>query len=126
MITKSFNQNKIQLNQQTTNLEQTKQEKFADYIKEKRKEIISPSGKKGLKTRELAESLDINYEQFRKILNMNKPTKKRDCIIAICAMLRLDIDDTNKALKLYQYMPILNEKNPRDELLIEILDEQYK
>ena len=126
MITKSFNQNKIQLNQQTTNLEQTKQEKFADYIKEKRKEIISPSGKKRLKTRELAESLDINYEQFRKILNMNKPTKKRDCIIAICAILRLDIDDTNKALKLYQYMPILNEKNPRDELLIEILDKQYK
>lgn len=72
---------------------------FAKFIREKRKEIIGSSGKKGLPTRELAERVGIDYEMFRKILNMNKATKKRDCIIAICAALLLDSEETNKALE---------------------------
>ena len=80
--------------------------RFSKYIKEKRKGEKSSLGKKYLSTKELAKKLEINYEQFRKILNLNKPTKKRDCIIAICIALRLDADETNKALELYQYMPI--------------------
>lgn len=97
---------------------------FSDFIKDKRKLELGSSGKKSMTTRELADRLDIDYEQFRKILNMNKPTKKRDCIIAICAALRLDSDDTNEALVLYRYMPTLDTDNPRDDLLIEILEEQ--
>lgn len=97
---------------------------FSDFIKDKRKLELGSSGKKSMTTRELADRLDINYEQFRKILNMNKPTKKRDCIIAICATLRLDSDDTNEALVLYRYMPTLDPGNPRDDLLIDILEEQ--
>ena len=56
---------------------------------------------------------------------MNKPTKKRDCIIAICAALRLNSEETDEALILYQYMPVLDPNNPRDDLLIEILEEQF-
>ena len=97
---------------------------FSDFIKDKRKLELGSSGKKSMTTRELADRLDIDYEQFRKILNMNIPTKKRDCIIAICAALRLDSDDTNEALVLYRYMPTLDTDNPRDDLLIEILEEQ--
>ena len=97
---------------------------FSDFIKDKRKLELGSSGKKSMTTRELADRLDIDYEQFRKILNMNKPTKKRDCIIAICAALRLDADDTNEALVLYRYMPTLDTDNPRDDLLIDILEEQ--
>ena len=119
------NNNEILLREKSTTMEDTAQISFSNYIKEKRKLETSPSGKKYLSTRELAERLGINYEQFRKILNMKKPTKKRDCIIAICAALRLDHEETNKALILYQYMPTLDPNNPRDNLLIEILEEQF-
>ena len=118
--------NETPLRETTTPKEDDKQISFYDFIKEKRKGEISPSGKKYLSTRELAARLGIDYEQFRKILNFNKPTKKRDCIIAICAALKLDSDETNEALILYQYMPTLDDSNPRDDLLIEILEEQSK
>lgn len=103
-----------------------KQLTFSEFIKDKRKALRDKDGKeRGISTRELAALLDIGYEQFRKILNQNKPTKKRDCIIAICAALRLDSEETNDALMLYQYMPTLDAKNPRDDELIEILEEQF-
>lgn len=108
------------LYERTIQSEEFQQERFSDFIKRKRELEKSPSGKKKLTTRELAKRLDIDYEQFRKILNMNKPTKKRDCIIAICLALGLDSEDTNNALLLYQFMPILNPENPRDDLLITI------
>ncbi len=76
---------------------------FSQFIKVKRKLEKGPSGRKNITTRELAARLDIDYEMFRKILNMNKPTKKRDCIIAICAALRLNSEEADKALLLYQY-----------------------
>lgn len=64
----------------------SKEEKsFSQFIKEKRKLEKGQSNNKNITTRELASRLSIDYEMFRKILNMNKPTKKRDCIIAICA-----------------------------------------
>ncbi len=123
--TKSEINNGILLHEKSITVEDANQISFSDYIKEKRKLETSPSGKKNLSTRELAERLDIDYEQFRKILNMNKPTKKRDCIIAICAALRLNSEETDEALILYQYMPVLDATNPRDDLLIEILEEQF-
>ena len=112
------------LQERTVTIDKTDERCFSDFIKDKRKLEVGPSGKKGITTRELAKRLDIDYEHFRKILNMNKPTKKRDCIIAICAALRLDAEETNEALVLYQYMPILDTNNPRDDLLITILEEQ--
>ena len=119
------NNNDILLREKSITVDGADQISFSNYIKEKRKLETSPSGKKNLSTRELAERLDIDYEQFRKILNMNKPTKKRDCIIAICAALRLNSEETDEALILYQYMPVLDPNNPRDDLLIEILEEQF-
>ena len=41
---------------------------FSDFIKDKRKLELGSSGKKSMTTRELADRLDIDYEQFRKIL----------------------------------------------------------
>ncbi len=121
---KTKDKNEILLRETNFAVKKMEQISFSDFIKEKRKLETSPSGKKYLSTRELAERLDIDYEQFRKILNMNKPTKKRDCIIAICAALRLDHQETDEALNLYQYQPVLSSKNPRDCLLIHILDKQ--
>jgi hypothetical protein len=55
-----------------------------------------------MSTRELAQKLGIDNEMFRKIINKEKPTKKRDCIIAICAMIHFDLNKTNEALILYR------------------------
>lgn len=66
-------------------------EAFSQFVKSKRKDLISKKGKKGITTRELADMINIDYEQFRKIVNQNKPTKKRDCIIMICILLRLQV-----------------------------------
>jgi hypothetical protein len=99
---------------------------FSKYIKEKR-EIPDPTDPNKcvkISLRELARMINIDYEYFRKIINMNKPTKKRDCIIVICALLKMDEMETNEALNLYQFMPALSEQNKRDALLIELLENQ--
>ena len=118
--------NTILLQEQVFSIESMNTISFSEYIKEKREDVDSPSWKIRLTTRELAEKVGITYEQFRKIINMNKPTKKRDCIIAICAALEMTSSDTNKALILYQFMPTLNNINPRDNYLIGILNAQKK
>lgn len=95
---------------------------FAKYIKSKRKEVRSPSGKEGISIGEHAEMLGLSQEMFRKILNKQKPNQSRDCVIAICAAIGMDVDDTNTALRLYQYYPQLDNTSPRDRLIIEVLD----
>lgn len=60
---------------------------FIEYIKMKSKDKLTIDGELGIKTRELAQRVGINYEMFRKILNKTKPNQPRDCIIAICAAL---------------------------------------
>lgn len=97
---------------------------FAKYIKEKRREALSHSGdsKQSMSIDEHAELLGLSKEMYRKILNKQKPNQSRDCIIAICATLQLDQDDTDKALHLYGSMPKLDEESPRDELIINVLN----
>lgn len=112
------------LNERTVLQGKKKQDEFALFIKSKRRLMKSDSGKDGISTRELAQKLNICYDQFRQIINKRRRTKKRDCIIAICAVLMLDADETNEALKLYDHMPRLDTENERDDLLIEILEEQ--
>ena len=73
--------------------------------------------------KDIADMLDIDYELFRHYVNKSKVLKKRDCIIAICAMLQADTSDTNDGLYYYD-MEELNDYNPRDEKLMTILDEQ--
>lgn len=98
---------------------------FADYIRSKRKEVRDPSdptGKKTLSIKAHAASLGLSQEMYRKILNMQKPNQSRDCIIAICAALHMDVDDTNKALHLYNSMPGLDKKSRRDRIIINVLN----
>ena len=76
---------------------------FIEYIKMKSKDKLTIDGELGIKTRELAQRVGINYEMFRKILNKTKPNQPRDCIIAICAALFLSEYETNDALFYYDY-----------------------
>ena len=72
-------------------------------------------------TEDLAHALKFEYDRFRKIVNMSKPTKKRDVIISICVVLQMSVDDTNKALNLYDNMPALDSTIIRDDVFIQIL-----
>lgn len=89
---------------------------FSKFIREKRKEYNDDNGKE-ISTSDLGTMIGIKYEMFRKILNQEKPTKKRDCIIAICVALRLLPGEIDEALGLYQYMPALDQNNPRDRFI---------
>ena len=99
--------------------------KFQEFIKSHRKKLKGSDGKP-LSTEELSEKIGIDYELFRKIINKTKPTKNRDCIIAICALLHINSYETDKALYLYRRMIPLNPSDKRDDYLIAILDNQGK
>lgn len=108
------NTTKININKDySIDYEPVKKTAFAEFIREKRKEYNYDNGKE-LSTNELGTMIGIKYEMFRKILNQEKPTKKRDCIIAICVSLQLLPGEIDHALGLYQYMPALDQYNPRD------------
>lgn len=95
---------------------------FAEFIRKKRKEVLSPTGKEGISIQEHADLLGLSKGMYQKILNKQKETQFRDCIIAICVSLSLDVEDTNTALKLYAFMPSLDGNCPRDQKIIEVLD----
>ncbi len=61
----------------------------------------------------LAELIGIDTSTLTKIINRSQGTRKRDIIIAMCAALKLSVDDTNLALNLYPMAP-LNKNNMRD------------
>ncbi len=72
----------------------------------------------------IGDKLNLSFEQFRKIINRDKPAKSRDCIIAICALLCLDTHDTNKGLY-YNYFDVddeLDDDKMRDVIIMNILD----
>lgn len=96
---------------------------FAEYIRKKREEYNEYHGT-NIKTRDLGNMLGIDNEMFRKILNQWKPTKKRDCIIAIGVALGLYPGQVDMALDKYNFMPELNDKNPRDSFIIKLLSDE--
>ena len=83
---------------------------------------LSENEDRMITTREIAYMVGIDYQQFRKFVsdqsNAKKPrkTKKRDCIIAICAVTGCDATETNEALKLYGF-PELDQYHRRDEII---------
>ncbi|MBR3045060.1 MAG: hypothetical protein IKH27_00630 [Oscillospiraceae bacterium] len=92
---------------------------FSSFFKEKRKALCQKTYSR-ISTEDIGLMLDIDYESFRKIINKQKQTKKRDCIIAICAVLGCDGTATNAALSLYGF-PILDEYHRRDEIIWDAL-----
>ncbi|HFI0587705.1 TPA: hypothetical protein ACGO00_001911 [Streptococcus suis] len=96
---------------------------FFDYIRLMSKSKLNRNGDEGVKTKELAERVGINYEMFRKIINKTKPNQPRDCVIAICAALFLSESETNKALFYYDDLPRLDDTiGCRDYYIIRTLE----
>lgn len=98
---------------------------FARFVRKKRKMLCTEEGE-SVSTRMIADSLGIEYEQFRKIVNKQKPTKKRDCIIAICALLYATSKETNIALACYNDLPRLDDKYKNDAVIIKMLDKNFQ
>lgn len=90
---------------------------FAKFVRDKLNEYNENYGE-DLKTRDLAKRVGINYEMFRKILNRQKPTSKRDFFIAIGVVLHWTPGEIDEALIRYQYIPTLDNNNPRDAFIM--------
>lgn len=66
---------------------------------------------------------DIPEKYGYKLLSGEKRTKQRDVILRICYAANLDLNETQKALKLYK-MPELYAKFPRDALIMIAFNER--
>lgn len=123
-----YNNNNLEKNylslQKDMNL--SKEKKFSEYIKLLRKKNKYGERKTvDISTKELADLLDIGYATFRKILGGIKLNQTRDCIISICAGLGLTIEETNNALLLYEFSPLLTD-NIRDQVIISAICESLR
>ena len=83
---------------------------FGDYMHEMIKE-------KGLQQTDVFIDADIPDRYGYKLLSEQKHTKQRDIILRLCYAAHLTLDETQKALKLYN-MPQLYAKNPRDAVIM--------
>lgn len=108
---------------------------FANYIKAKCKYDFDDERifqkRENLTFTDISTRIGIEYHTLEKIITKQRPTYKRDLIIAICSQLQLNPQLTDHALYLYG-LPVLNsdyttidgeEINTRDYLLEEILEE---
>ena len=95
------------------------EESFPEWFKSKQQSLTNKDGSK-ISTEEIGLMIGLNYSTFRKLIYYQRTTKKRDFIIAVCAVMGCDADDTNKALKLYGF-PELDEYYRRDEIIWDLL-----
>lgn len=106
---------------------------FSDFFKEKVSKLLDEKGiivnKYSIaeEKKKIAKLLDIDYDLFRKYINNQKRMKKRDLIIAICALIQANSTETDNVLdffKMPELEPSWDEIESRDGILIDILDTQ--
>ena len=75
---------------------------FKDYIFQKMRTVAGAAGKAHISTADLAGALGLNTKVLQEILNGRRGgPDRRDLVIALCAELALDAEETNEALRLY-------------------------
>lgn len=89
---------------------------FHNYIRE----LIK---KKNLRQQDVFLAADIPEKYGYKLLSGEKRTRQRDVILRLCYASKLDLNETQKALKLYR-MPELYAKIPRDALIMIAINER--
>ncbi|MBQ3601110.1 MAG: hypothetical protein II992_07935 [Lachnospiraceae bacterium] len=108
-----------------TEIDKSDFKKFIDKQREKRRGEVgyNYNRRKYYPLDLIAKNLGITKEMLQKRINKQKPTNKRDFVIALCAVLGCDSDETNTAMRLYNYMPAFDVDNARDDCIIEFLEE---
>lgn len=125
-------------NKSTENLEDTLKNtriyEVSGFIKENETELVGGDfafaqyfrdllKKKGIKKQDVFLYADIPERYGYKLLNGEKKTRQRDIILRICYAGMLTLDETQRALRLYQ-MPELYARIPRDAVLMIAFNER--
>lgn len=106
---------------------------FSDFFNEKISKLLNEKGiivnKYSIaeEKKKMAKLLDIDYDSFRKYINNQKQMKKRDLIIAICALIQANSVETDNVLDFFEMQelePSWDDIESRDGILIGILDNQ--
>lgn len=96
-------------------------------------------GTRHMKMADISTALDMGYETVRKMIGGQKPIKKRDFVIAVCMITKMDKDQTDKALRFNQMLELktdadsyvvsetlMADEDLRDKLLVNFLEGRFK
>ena len=98
---------------------------FSKFYRSKLKEYNDNSSF-NLSQDDIAAQLGIPLTLMPKyIAKGDKATKKRDCVIAMCMMVHMSVDDINIALSKYG-MPYFDEANKRDKVIMDLINNNRK
>ncbi len=94
----------------------TQEKPFAAYMRERFRE-------KGLSQQRVFLAADISENYGYKIISEEKHTRQRDTILRLCLASEFSLEETQKALKIYN-MPPLYPRIPRDAVFIIALNKK--
>ena len=97
---------------------------FKDYISEKMLAVEGREGKAHASSADLADALGLSTKVLQEILNGRRSgPDRRDLVIAVCAQLGLDAEETNEALRLYPgFLHKLADDDARDQAIVKFLN----
>ena len=97
---------------------------FKSFILSKMKAVSGSDGRRTLTSAELSDALGLSTKVFQEILNGRRSgPDRRDLVIAICAELALDTDDTDEALRLFpEELRPLSGDDRRDRFIMDFLN----
>jgi len=97
---------------------------FKEYINEKLLAVAGREGKSHATSADIACALGLSTKVFQEILNGRRSgPDRRDLVIALCAELGLDAEETDEALKKYPgYLRRLSEDDARDRAIKDFLN----
>ena len=100
---------------------------FKEYIQYKMKAVPGKNGRKTITAAQLAESLGMSTKVFQEILNGRRAgPDRRDFVIALCAELGLDGEETDDALRLFPpALRTLSKEDPRDRAILRVLNADF-
>ena len=97
---------------------------FKSFILSKMKAVSGSDGRRTLTSAELSDALGLSTKVFQEILNGRRSgPDRRDLVIAICAELALDAEDTDEALRLFpEALRPLSGDDRRDRFIMNFLN----
>ena len=100
---------------------------FREYILYKMKAVPGRDGRRTVTAAQLAETLGMSTKVFREILNGRRGgPDRRDFVIALCAELGLDAEETNDALSLFPgILRGLSGEDRRDREIMRVLNADF-